>query len=304
MIKKHLHIILLFLCAIIFAQEPIRFTTKQGLPSNHIYDMQEDENGFMWFATNRGLVKYDGETFKTFTIKDGLPNNDTWLLETDYQKRMWYFSKSKYQGYIKNDNIYKFPTDDGKVISPRFIFKNKKRIWLSSNSGYQTLKNDTLKKHFYVSGVKSDIHNNNIKEAEKKYDFSIIKIAHFINPEKSEILIIKQNEILYFDYDFNLISSKQIKLPNNHRNYKIGDIGLLYHQIIYYAMDRGILFINANTKATQFYNFKELTGTSNIKYFRCKGLQDEIQVSFPGHLLTFNYDMEFKESYPFPKELS
>ena len=139
MIKKYLHIILLFSYAIVLAQEPTRFTTKQGLPSNHIYDIQEDVNGFMWFATNRGLVKYDGEKFKTFTIKDGLPNNDTWLLETDYQDKLWYFSKSKYQGYIKNDSIYKFPVEGNLVISPRFINKSKEKLWMVSNGGVRTL---------------------------------------------------------------------------------------------------------------------------------------------------------------------
>ena len=77
MLKQLVILVLFCSWAISFSQEPIRYTTKQGLPSNHIYDIQEDVNGFIWFATNRGLVKYDGETFKTFTIKDGLPNNDT-----------------------------------------------------------------------------------------------------------------------------------------------------------------------------------------------------------------------------------
>ena len=147
--KKKTYLIIFFLfCGILSAQEPLRFTTKQGLPSNHIYDIQEDANGFMWFATNRGLVKYNGETFRTFTIKDGLPNNDTWLLETDYQDRLWYFSKSNYQGFIKNDSIYKFPVEDNLVISPRFIHKSNQQIWLHSNGGYHTFKKRYFKNNF------------------------------------------------------------------------------------------------------------------------------------------------------------
>ena len=86
----------LFFCVHLSAQELITYTTKQGLPSNYIYDVTQDSNGFMWFATNRGVVKFDGMTFKTFTVKDGLPNNDTWKLESDFQGRVWYYSKSNY----------------------------------------------------------------------------------------------------------------------------------------------------------------------------------------------------------------
>ena len=144
--KKYLAIlILIILSSKLTAQEPIHYTTKQGLPSNHIYDIAEDANGFMWFATNRGLVKYNGEKFKTFTIKDGLPNNDTWLLQADLQGRLWYFSISNYQGYIKNDSIYKFPVQDKRVITPRIIFQSKKELWINSDNGNYKKINDTLK---------------------------------------------------------------------------------------------------------------------------------------------------------------
>ena len=68
MLNKLINLFVFCFCMLSFAQEPIRFTTKQGLPSNHVYDIQEDANGFMWFATNRGLVKFDGETFKNYNV--------------------------------------------------------------------------------------------------------------------------------------------------------------------------------------------------------------------------------------------
>ena len=56
---------------------------KNGLPSNHVYHTIQDSKGFMWFATNRGIAKFDGVKFKVFTTKDGLPNNDIWRLTAD-----------------------------------------------------------------------------------------------------------------------------------------------------------------------------------------------------------------------------
>ena len=43
-----------------------QFTTADGLPSNRIRSIHQDQYGFMWFGTNQGLVKYDGFDFKTY----------------------------------------------------------------------------------------------------------------------------------------------------------------------------------------------------------------------------------------------
>jgi signal transduction histidine kinase/ligand-binding sensor domain-containing protein len=44
------------------------FTTESGLPSNGIKGLQWDEStGFLWIATEAGIVRYNGISFKTFT---------------------------------------------------------------------------------------------------------------------------------------------------------------------------------------------------------------------------------------------
>ena len=40
-----------------------------------VNDILEDSRGYLWFATNAGLIRYDGNYFVQFTIKDGLPSN-------------------------------------------------------------------------------------------------------------------------------------------------------------------------------------------------------------------------------------
>lgn len=42
------------------------YTTEEGLPSNCIRDIVQDRAGFVWFATDGGLVRYDGKRFRTF----------------------------------------------------------------------------------------------------------------------------------------------------------------------------------------------------------------------------------------------
>ena len=54
--------------------------------------MIQDLEGNMWFATSRGLTKFDGAKFRTFTYKDGLSNQDVWDLFVDAKNRVWFFS--------------------------------------------------------------------------------------------------------------------------------------------------------------------------------------------------------------------
>lgn len=304
MIKNDIHIILLFFCTILFAQESIRFSTKQGLPSNHIYDMQEDANGFMWFATNRGLVKYDGENFRTFTIKDGLPNNDTWLLETDYQDRLWYFSKSNYQGYLKKDSIYKFETEDKIVVTPRFTFKTKDRFWYYGSNGLQSLKNGIIN-NVWWSIRDSKFHNKKLLAIQKKHGFGSSKLMPcMLNPSTKEIVFISKKKLYIYDWEYNFKKEISVNIPVKYMNPDIQNYGLLYNNMGYFAMGKGVLFLNYSNYKTTYKSFKELTGVDNINYFRLRSLKNEFQISVPGHLLIFDYNLQLKEKYTFSKEIS
>ncbi|MCZ4245527.1 hybrid sensor histidine kinase/response regulator transcription factor [Pedobacter punctiformis] len=51
---------------------------KDGLPSDNIVGILEDDNRNFWISTDNGLCKYnpDQKSFKTYNIKDGLPGNE------------------------------------------------------------------------------------------------------------------------------------------------------------------------------------------------------------------------------------
>ncbi len=42
------------------------------------YKVIQDQNGYMWFCTDKGIARYNGYEFKTFTTADGLPSNEIW----------------------------------------------------------------------------------------------------------------------------------------------------------------------------------------------------------------------------------
>jgi len=63
-------IFLLTLPTFLFSQQPdLKFqhiTSADGLLSNWLYIIMEDQFGFLWFAMDKGLARYDGYQFKTY----------------------------------------------------------------------------------------------------------------------------------------------------------------------------------------------------------------------------------------------
>ncbi len=55
-----------------------RYTKKDGLPDNVIYDILDDDHGNLWLSTNNGIAKFNPQTVtvKAYDIKDGLQSNE------------------------------------------------------------------------------------------------------------------------------------------------------------------------------------------------------------------------------------
>ncbi|MDX1700091.1 MAG: sigma 54-interacting transcriptional regulator, partial [Melioribacteraceae bacterium] len=54
------------------------FNTNDGLPSNAIYGILEDESGNLWLSSNNGITRFDPRTksITNYNVKDGLQNNE------------------------------------------------------------------------------------------------------------------------------------------------------------------------------------------------------------------------------------
>lgn len=74
---------------------PVEFrhlTVEDGLPSNIIYGITQDHEGFMWFATTDGLVRHDGYSMKVFrrgTSDKSLRDNYIYTVFCDSKGRIW-----------------------------------------------------------------------------------------------------------------------------------------------------------------------------------------------------------------------
>ncbi len=66
-----------------------RFTTADGLPSNVIHAILEDRHGYLWFASDDGLARFDGRRFRIWRREQGLPDNRVLALAQDAEGQLW-----------------------------------------------------------------------------------------------------------------------------------------------------------------------------------------------------------------------
>ena len=77
-----------------------KVTIQDGLPSNVVSDMQQDQKGFLWFSTHNGLARYDGNVVTTYLDNDStgvsaLIGRTKKALEDVTYKKLWVYSSSE-----------------------------------------------------------------------------------------------------------------------------------------------------------------------------------------------------------------
>lgn len=78
------------------AQGPVEYAgprvpVSQSLSNSHISTIVEDQNGYIWIGTRRGLDRFNGSTYKIFNSGDSLSLNSDRILSlmTDTENRLW-----------------------------------------------------------------------------------------------------------------------------------------------------------------------------------------------------------------------
>jgi len=134
-------------------------TTKDGLPSNTVYQIKQDKKGFIWIATANGLARYDGKSIKLYNPTN-IKDKDMIGLLVDSNDKVWFWNISGELYYVEKDIIQKKKLEGKKVLN--FTQQNSEKYWfISKNDGlYQLLNNGSITcieknknlKRLYVEG--------------------------------------------------------------------------------------------------------------------------------------------------------
>ena len=136
-------------------------SADDGLAQNHVFHINQDKDGFMWFCTMGGLSRYNGFSFTNFihsefdstTISGNFVN---YFLE-DSKGRHWVATTTGFNQYYKKTGTFKRylnnPEDD-KTLGHnhiKSITEDKSGfIWIVHNKGLDKFNPDTeLFEHYY-----------------------------------------------------------------------------------------------------------------------------------------------------------
>ncbi len=142
MFRYVLYVLLLFRVTGAFAQTPVyrNFTHKEGLPSSETYCVIQDSRGYIWAATDRGVVKYDGHRFVSFTMDEGLPDNTVFEMFEDGKQRIWLNTYSARIGYLHRDSAYHYRYNE--VIRSVYPFQLMNGLFVGPGENLWFLKKD------------------------------------------------------------------------------------------------------------------------------------------------------------------
>jgi ligand-binding sensor domain-containing protein len=127
------------------------YTRQDGLASNTVYRVVQDSLGFIWAATDNGLSRFDGTSFKNFSTDDGLPDNEIVNLYVDSHNRLWYCSVSGLFGYYAEGKFTN--ASEGKLKGVKGMKSNFHQVvedrfgqlWFATmNSGLYLYRNDSV----------------------------------------------------------------------------------------------------------------------------------------------------------------
>lgn len=109
MTKRFFTFILFITCInYLFGQSPLikNYTVSDGLSTNTIYYSFQDRDHFIWFATDDGVVRFDGKNFQRFNTDDGLENNEIIRIKQDKSGRIWFFNLFGTANYYYQNKLY------------------------------------------------------------------------------------------------------------------------------------------------------------------------------------------------------
>ena len=166
--------------------EQLRFSqlsSIDGLSNSNVFGVTQDHQGFIWFATEDGLNRYDGNNFVTYrhntNNKHSIADNVIRKIFIDSENTLWVGTQNGLSRYnIELDNFDNFThiVNDSHSLRDNVIWdiyqnqdhsvknnKQKNAIWVSTTSGLHTL---IIENNKIVKFNRIDIrgHNNKFKE--------------------------------------------------------------------------------------------------------------------------------------------
>lgn len=141
----------LLFCVSISAQNVFyeNIDSRSGLPSENIYDILKDSQGYIWATSEAGLLRFNGKTFKLFDNDSNLSKSGSYLKEDSYG-RIWYQTFDGYFFYTENGRLKQLPSQESSGFKAYAV--NKDFLFRVVDKGIECIDLKTLTQDICIKG--------------------------------------------------------------------------------------------------------------------------------------------------------
>lgn len=175
LLYKALPIILIISDSVFSQIQPYyNYTPKDGLCNSNVYFIHQDKNGFMWFATDNGISRFDGNIFNNFYTSEGLNSNSFTSIAEGRDSVLYFANYDKGINTYKNGKISKYEIDSNiSFLIHSMLYKND-TIYIYSSNYLNVINNHKIKpflNHFELGSFQSN-KPTEIKKIYKVFSFN------------------------------------------------------------------------------------------------------------------------------------
>ena len=183
-------------------------SASDGLAQNHIFNIGQDEDGFMWFCTMGGLSSYDGFRFRNYYNNDddstSISSSYTYHFLRDSKNRYWITTNNglnqldrktgKFRRFLHNDKNTDTP---GHNMMREIAEDRYGNLWIVHHKGIDKFNPETGKfTHYFDETFEVGRHSGNICiDRSGNIWVSGIKGFYKVIEEKSTLQYFKNPEI-------------------------------------------------------------------------------------------------------------
>ena len=270
----------------------IHYKIEDGLPSNIVYEIYRDHKGFLWFATNKGVARFNGIKFEIFTTFNGLPDNEIFFFQEDKYGRLWLSTFNGELCFYKNDTFHN--ATNTPFLKLPFKASFIKQISLESDSSVtigfneQAVFLNVTKDACKVFDLSNEYINKRIlyevtqihKQVDTGYtldswDFIIkvdnnCKITEVINKKPEDKLIYLPCQNVPYYYNKNVVYAGDRKILHPFKNYifNIYSLQRIYcnSRNMFFATNNGLI-INDSLRILNDHNISSITEDNEGNYW-------------------------------------
>jgi ligand-binding sensor domain-containing protein/anti-sigma regulatory factor (Ser/Thr protein kinase) len=296
-------LVLLITSSLLALEDEFTFKTldvNDGLANNTVHYIHQDSKGFMWFATEAGLCKYDGYEFTIFDKNSewgpSLSDNFTETILEDKPGELWigtnnggliHFNTSTYEltTYTHNKND---PTSisDNRIVS--LFLDSRQNIWTGN----------------YFDGLNRFNRKTKSFENFKNENDIDATTINCIKEDTNGIIWFATNEGLY-SYNYDTDEFDYLLIPDLHgkdeKSRQVFTISIDANNLIWAGTQSGIYLVNPESKKISRINFTSNYQIPDSTVEEILFTDDLAWIGTSSAL--FVYDIERKKTISVPKLL-